>query len=99
MAKAERRNYDMEFLDRLARIEESVSGIKNHLGKINGSIVDYQTTKEKLNHACLEIVKMDADIYDKILPSLSSIRVKVWSTAGLIGAFSAFIGVVVGKFI
>lgn len=98
-AKSERRNYDIEFLERLAKIETHIGGIKDHLSKINGSISDYQTTKEKLNNACKEILKMDADITDKIMPSLSSIKIKVWSVAGLIGAFSAFIGVMVGKFI
>ena len=105
MAKEVRRKYDEEFIEKLAIIEtrqlnviDELKGIGEHLKAINGSIVDYQVTKSKVESACLKLVELDADIntMDKLI---SNIKVKIWSLAGLIAAFGGFIGVIAGKYI
>ena len=98
-AKVERRNYDMEFLERLARIEENLSGVKNHLSKINGSIADYPVTKSKVDEACLKLVGITVDIEENIKKPLTKIAIKVYSAAILTGIFSGGIGILVGYFI
>ena len=104
-AKKERRNYDEEFILKLAIIEtrqsvviDELKQVSRHLKEINGSITDYQVTKSKVETACLKLVELDADM-NTTGKLLGSIKIKVWSIAGLIGAFSAFIGIVVGKLI
>jgi hypothetical protein len=43
------------FIDELKKVSE-------HLKQINGSILDYHITKNKVENACLKIIELDADM-------------------------------------
>ena len=87
-AKVERRSYDMEFSERLARIEENISGVKDHLGKINGSIFDYQVTKDRLAVVCDDIKIMK--------PLLTTMQIKFYTIVGFTALFTGAIGSAIG---
>ena len=87
-AKIERRSYDMEFSDRLARIEENILGVKNHLDKINGSIFDYQVTKDRLSAVCDDIKIMK--------PLLTTMQIKFYTIVGFTALFAGAIGSAIG---
>jgi len=97
-AQKERRKYDEEFIDRLARIEEHMGSIEKHLCTINGNIADYPVTKNKIENACLKLTELDADVstMDKLI---GNIKVKIWSIAGFIGIISGGIGTGLGLLI
>ena len=86
--KIERRNYDMEFSVRLARIEENIFEVKDHLNKINGSISDYQVTKDRLTSACddIKIIK----------PLLTTMQIKFYTIVGFTALFTGAIGSAIG---
>ncbi len=94
-----KKNYNQETVDRLARIETYIEGIFNRLDKINGSISDYQTTKERLNNVCEKIEAISNDIEKNIKPPLTKITIKVYSLAILTGLFSGGIGTLIGYYI
>ncbi len=96
MAKAtERRKYDEEFIDRLARIETHIGNISDHLKAINGSIADYQSTKSKVDNACLKLTELDADV-STMEKLIGNIKVKIWSIAAFVGVICGGIGSAVG---
>ena len=98
MAQTERRNYDLEFIDRLARIEEHMSSIENHLSKINGSIADYPVTKNILETTCNKLAQVDTDI-TTMQGLVNNIKVKIWSIAAFVGVMSGGIGTGLGLLI
>lgn len=85
--------------ERLARIETHIENIFNRLDKINGSIVDYQITKERTNNNCIEIDKIQKIINEEIKPPITKLTIKVYSTAILAGIFSGGIGSIIGFYI
>lgn len=94
----ERRQYDEEFIIKLAVIDtrlltvvEELKAVKNHLSAINGSITDYQVTKSKVENACLKLLELDTNInvMDKLL---GNIKVKIWSTAAFVGIICGGVG-------
>lgn len=90
---------DQETVDRLARIETHIETILSRLDRINGSIGDYQITKERLNNVCAKIEAISDDIEKNIKPPLTKITIKVYSLAILTGLFSGGIGTLVGYYI
>jgi 5,10-methylene-tetrahydrofolate dehydrogenase/methenyl tetrahydrofolate cyclohydrolase len=103
MSKVERRNYDTEFLQRLTRIEtqfeDNMVRVMSRLDKINGTIVDYPVTKEKMATACLKLLEIESDIDNNLKPAVNNIKVKIWSIAGFIGIISGGIGSAIGLLI
>ena len=104
-AKKERRNYDEAFITKLAIIETrqatvitELQLIGQHLKDINGSIVDYQVTKEKLNNACMKIIEMDSDV-TTMNKLISNIKTKVWSIAAFVGVICGGVGSAIGLLI
>ncbi|MCL5073862.1 MAG: hypothetical protein M1308_23665 [Actinobacteria bacterium] len=93
------RNMGKEDSERLARIETHIENIFNRLDKINGSIEDYQITKERTNNNCSEINKIQDTIDKEIKPPLTKLTIKVYSTAILAGVFSGGIGSLIGFYI
>jgi len=94
-----KKDYNQETIERLARIETHIEGIFDRLDKINGSICDYQTTKERLNNVCAKIEAISDDIEKNIKPPLTKITIKVYSLAILTGLFSGGIGTLIGYYI
>jgi hypothetical protein len=99
--KTERRKYDEEIMVKLAVVEtiqNTVVGelqkINKHLSDINGSIVDYQVTKEKLTNACLKLTELDADV-GTMNKLVGNIKTKVWSIAAFVGIICGGIGTAV----
>jgi hypothetical protein len=99
--KTERRKYDEEFMIKLAVIEtrqtnviDELQKISKHLSDINGSIVDYQVTKEKLTNACLKLTALDADV-STMNKLVSNIKTKVWSVAAFVGIICGGVGTAV----
>jgi len=94
-AQKERRKYDEEFIDRLARIETHIETISDHLKSINGAIADYPSTKTKMDSACLKLIELDADVttMEKLI---GNIKVKIWSVAAFVGVICGGIGSAVG---
>ena len=74
MAKqTERRNYDEQFITKLATIEtrqlnviDELKKVSEHLKAINGSVLDYHITKTKVESACLKLIEIEADMDDKM---------------------------------
>jgi len=71
--KTERRNYDEQFITKLATIEtrqlnviDELKQVSEHLKAINGSILDYHITKNKVENACLKMVELEAELKDKM---------------------------------
>lgn len=89
---AVRRNYNEEFLVALTNIKKDTEQIFNRLDKINGTIGDYPITKERLNNACIKIEELDTTITDKLVPVITSIKIKIWSVAAVVGVICGSLG-------
>ena len=103
--KKERRNYDEEFITKLAVIEtrqstviDELKQIGRHLKEINGSIVDYQITKNKVEGACLKLIELDVDV-TTMSKLVSNIKTKVWSVAAFVGVICGGVGSAIGLLI
>ena len=90
--KRERRNYDAEFAISLARLEEKVDNITGRLDKINGSIGDYLTTKERVNNNCKDVNDIKKDVDINIKPKLTNLYLKVAGLVALFGSIGAGAG-------
>jgi len=90
--KKERRNYDEAFAIGLATLTEKVDSINGRLDKINGSVGDYQTTRERLANACDKLNDIKDDVDKNIKPKLTNLYLKVAGLVALFGSIGAGAG-------
>lgn len=102
----DRRSYDTEFIERLTRIEEQMTRANARLDKINGSIQDYQQTKEKVIELCdsvkvldRDMCRMEDEIDKEFRPLLTNIQIKLYTITGLVALISGGIGSGIGALI
>lgn len=102
----DRRSYDTEFIERLTRIEEQMTRANARLDKINGSIQDYQQTKEKVIEICdsvkvldRDMCRMEDEIDKEFRPLLTNIQIKLYTITGLVALISGGIGSGIGALI
>lgn len=106
MTATDRRKYDIEFMEKLIRIEEQMTRANARLDKINGSVKDYQATKERFIAVCEDVRILDKDVnaleddLDKnIRPLLNNLQIKMYTLVGLITLVAGGIGSTVGALI
>ena len=88
----DRRKFDEEFAIGIATLTTKVDGINGRLDKINGSIGDYQTTRERLANACEKLNDVNDDINKNIKPKLSNLYLKIAGLVALFGSIGAGAG-------
>ena len=92
----ERRKNDSIILITLEGIKRDTLHISKRLDKINGSIEDYQVTKERLDNACKAIEKISDKLELEIEPTLVNIKIKFYAITTLVGLVSGGIGSAIG---
>ena len=97
--QTERRKYDEEFAIGLATLTEKVDGINIRLDKINGSIGDYQTTRERLANACEVLIDIKTDINENVKPKLTNLYLKIAGLVALFGSIGAGAGSLITYFV
>lgn len=96
MIMAEKRNNNYGILVALEGIKKDTEHITRRLDKINGSIEDYQTTKEKLKNVCIDVESLTSVIDKEIRPAITSMKVKFYTAIVTVGIFSGGIGSAIG---
>lgn len=102
----DRRSYDTEFIERLTRIEEQMTRANARLDKINGSVRDYQQTKERVIEICdsvkvldKDMCRMEDEIDKEFRPLITNIQIKLYTITGLVALISGGIGSGIGALI
>jgi len=86
-----------DILTAVAVMGNDIGYIKERLDRINGNLEDYPVYKEKVSDL-EENMNRVIDYIDDIKKLLGGIKIKVYGVAGLVGGISAFIGIIIGKF-
>jgi len=94
----DRREYDKKFEISLARLEEKLDGVIKRLDKINGSIFDYQVTRDRTNKNCDDIEKIE-NKQTESTKKLDKLFVKIAGFMALFGSLGAGAGSLVTFFV
>jgi len=79
-----------KILTNIAIMQTDIAYIKQRLDRINGSLGDYLVYKNKVDETKKTV--------SEITKTINNIKIKIWGTAGLIGAVMGFVGILAGKF-
>lgn len=106
MTDTDRRKYDVELKEKLVRIEEQMIRVNARLDKINGSVKDYQQTKERVIEICdsvkvldKDVCKIEDEIDKEFRPLLTNIQIKLYTITGLVALIAGGIGSGIGALI